>query len=296
MVGPQALRTGVKYLVGEGLSSERHGCWLLNVSRTCVRYAVTAGGDDQLRNRILELANGHPRFGCPRITALLRREGVVNKKRVHRLWKEEGLSIGRRRPHKRRACDRSVVLAKAECANQVWSYDFMEDQTENGGSLRLLNVIDEYTREGLCIRVDRHFDSRRVLATLEELFLVRGVPGHLRSDNGSEFIANAVKSWLASQGCQTIYIEPGSPWENAHIESFNGKLRDEFLNMNSFRSVREAQLLADIWLRDYNEFRPHSSLGYQTPAAFAAGSGSSATGFAGPSLRFQNQDKTVINL
>jgi transposase InsO family protein len=297
MVGPRVLKSAVKYLVGEGLISERHGCRLLGVSRSCVRYELQdRPWDSLLRARILDLANAHPRFGCPRITALLRREFKVNAKKVHRLWKEEGLIINRRKSRKRGVWERSKVLAKSEHANHVWSYDFMEDQMVDGGWLRILNILDEYTREGLCIRIGRHFDHRKVIATLEDLFIVRGVPHYLRSDNGPEFIANAIKSWLTKQGCQTLYIEPGSPWENAHIESFNGKLRDEFLNMNSFSSVREAQVLADAWLREYNEIRPHSSLGYQTPAAFAAGSGSSATGFAGPSLRFQNQDKTVINL
>ncbi len=297
MVGPQALRSGVKYLTGESFSSERRGCELLGVSRTCVRYELQEDPDEaDIRSRIVELANKHPRFGCRRIAILVRRALRVNPKRVHRIWKEEGLSIRKRHSHKRRAFERSAKKQKAAYRNHVWSYDFMEDATDDRKRFRLLNVLDEFTRECFCVRIDRRFDHRKVIAALEELFLVHGVPGYLRSDNGPEFIANSIKQWLASKGCKTIYIEPGSPWENAHIESFNGRLRDEFLNMNSFYSVHEAQLLVDGWLREYNEFRPHSSLGNQTPAAFAAGSGSSAPGSAGPSLRFQNQDPNVINL
>ena len=284
---------GVKHLTCEDLSSERHGCELAVVSRTCVRYLPRLQPDELcLREEIRSLAHRHKRYGSPRIAALLDRGGVhVNHKRVERIWKQEGLSLRNRKARKRVHVAGGSVLSKAEHANQVWSYDFMEDRTASGNRLKLLNIVDEYTREGLRIRVDRSIDSAKVIATLSLLFAVRGAPEYLRSDNGPEFIAERVKEWLSKRGCRTIYIEPGSPWENPFIESFNGKVRDEFLNMNLFRSVFEAQVLADMWLREYNEFRPHSSLGYRTPREFAASSGSSATGLIGPSLRFQNQGK-----
>ncbi len=286
----------VKHLTAEDLSSERHGCELAVVSRTCVRYLPRMQPDElSLRAEILSLAHRHKRYGSPRIKALLDRGGrKINHKRVERIWKLEGLSLRLRKARKRVHVPGGSVLQKAEHRNQVWSYDFMEDRTVSGNRLKILNIVDEYTREGLCIRVDRMIDSAKVIATLSLLFAVRGAPEYLRSDNGPEFIAKAVREWLAKQGCKTLHIEPGSPWENPFIESFNGKLRDEFLDMNLFRSVFEAQALADMWLRDYNEFRPHSSLGYRTPSEFAASSGSSATGFAGPSLRFQNQGKGKI--
>jgi putative transposase len=283
----------VKHLTAEDLSSERHGCELAVVSRTCVRYLPRMKADElSLREEIRSLAHQHKRYGSPRIAALLARGGIhLNHKRVERIWKQEGLSLRWRKSRKRMHVAGGSVLQKAEYPNQVWSYDFMEDRTSSGNRLKLLNIVDEYTREGLRVRVDRSIDSAKVISTLCLLFAVRGAPEYLRSDNGPEFIAKAVKEWLAKQGCQTLYIEPGSPWENPFIESFNGKLRDEFLNMTLFRSVFEAQALADMWLREYNEFRPHSSLGYRTPREFAASSGSCATGFAGPSLRFQNQGK-----
>ena len=293
MVSPQERKLCVKHLSSEDLSSERHGCELAMVSRTCVRYLPRMKADElSLREAIRSLAHQHKRYGSPRIAALLARGGIhLNHKRVERIWKLEGLSLRWRKPRKRVHVAGGSVLQKAEHPNQVWSYDFMEDRTESGNRLKLLNIVDEYTREGLRVRVERSINSAKVIATLSLLFAVRGAPAYLRSDNGSEFIAKAVKEWLAKQGCRTLYIEPGSPWENPFIESFNGKLRDEFLNMNLFRSVFEAQALADMWLREYNEFRPHSSLGYRTPREFAAGSGSSATGLIGPSLRFQNQGK-----
>jgi len=283
----------VKHLTAEDLSSERHGCELAVVSRTCVRYLPRLQPDElSLREEIRSLADRHKRYGSPRIHALLDRGGRhINHKRVERIWQQEGLSLRYRKARKRMHVAGGSVLQKAAHRNHVWSYDFMEDRTATGNRLKLLNIVDEYTREGLRVRVDRSIDSAKVIDSLRTLFAERGAPEYLRSDNGPEFIAQRVKDWLIERGCRTLYIEPGSPWENPFIESFNGKVRDEFLNMNLFRSVFEAQALADMWLREYNEFRPHSSLGYRTPREFAASSGSCATGFAGPSLRFQNQGK-----
>jgi len=283
----------VKHLTAEDLSSERHGCELAVVSRSCVRYLPRLQPDELLlREEIRVLAYQHKRYGSPRIKALLDRGGRhINHKRVERIWKREGLSLRWRKSRKRVHVPGGSVLEKAAHRNQVWSYDFMEDRTASGNRLKLLNIVDEYTREGLRVRVDRRIDSDKVIDSLRTLFAERGAPAYLRSDNGPEFIAHRVKEWLTKRGCRTLYIDPGSPWENPFIESFNGKLRDEFLNMNLFRSVFEAQALADMWLREYNDFRPHSSLGYRTPREFAASSGSSAPGLIGPSLRFQNQGK-----
>jgi transposase InsO family protein len=206
-----------------------------------------------------------------RITVMLEREGRrVNRKRVHRLWKLDGLQIPGRRPRKRRRGPEGEVIHQARYPNHVWSYDFLEDRTEQGGKIRILTVLDEFTRESLEIRVERSIPSARVIDTLEWLGLVRGLPAHIRSDNGPEFVAKEVRKWLRGKGCQTIYINPGSPWENPYIESFNGKLRTECLNRHAFANGREAQEIVTNWRDEYNKYRPHSSLGYQTPEEFAS--------------------------
>jgi transposase InsO family protein len=207
------------------------------------------------------------------MTALLRQKGQVNKKRVHRLWKLEGLSLPRRRPRRGAYIRQPERLLRPQRPDEVWSYDFVEDRTERGGRLRLLCVLDEYTRECLAIRVERRLGSVEVIQTLEWLFLTRGVPAHLRSDNGPEFVAQNLKQWLKNNGCKTLYIEPGSPWENGHVESFNGKLRDECLNREMFRNGQEARTVVERWRNEYNERRPHSALGYVAPAEFARRAG-----------------------
>jgi len=261
----------VKVLKEEVDCTERRGCELVRVARSTVRYEPREReGEEELRKLIRELSRRNKRYGYRRVTALLRREGQkVNHKRVHRIWKEEGLALPRRRPKRRRAGKTVEMVNKATHRDHVWSYDFVEDRTENGNKLRMLNVIDEYTRECLSIRVDRSICSAKVMDTLNWLFLTRGVPEHIRSDNGPEFVAKAVCEWLRNMGCKTIFIKPGSPWENSYIESFNGKFRDECLNREIFRNGREAQELVENWRREYNEFRPHSSLGYRTPAEFS---------------------------
>jgi transposase InsO family protein len=219
-----------------------------------------------------ELSGKHPRYGYRRITALLRREGwAVNRKRVHRLWKREGLKVPSRQHKKRRwgTSDEGVIHRRAEHINHVWSYDFVMDETEDGRRLKVLPILDEYTRECLALEVERSITAQDVIAVLEYLFLVRGAPKFLRSDNGPEFIAEAVKAWLKPLHVKPAYIEPGSPWENAYSESFGSRLRDEFLNREVFANVREAKVLAEDYRRDYNEARPHSSLGYVAPAEFA---------------------------
>ena len=272
MVSPSARKNAVRELVEGRECSERHGCELVGVSRTAYRRKPVEREDEMaLRKRIRELATKKKRYGCPMITELLHREGwKVNEKRVQRIWKDEGLQLSRRRPKRRRHGRTVEIVNRATHKNHVWTYDFVEDTTENGNKLRMLNVLDEYTRECHQIRVERSVNAEKVVDTLNWLFLLKGTPEHLRSDNGPEFVARTVCDWLEKSGCKTIFIKPGSPWENPYIESFNGKFRDECLNREIFRNGREAQEVVENWRREYNEFRPHSSLGYLTPAEFAA--------------------------
>jgi transposase InsO family protein len=220
-----------------------------------------------------ELVGERPRFGYRRIWALLRAEGWrVNIKRVHRLWRKEGLKVPRKR-RKRRAIgsgEHACHLTPAAHRDHTWCWDFVYDRTTSGTSLKWLSIVDEHTRECVVLKVDRSIISEDVIDTLAELFAMRGVPRHIRSDNGSEFIAEAVRRWLNHTDVGTRYIEPGAPWQNGYAESFHSRLRDEFLNMHQFANLREARQLAAAWRADYNHRRPHSGLGYVTPAAFAA--------------------------
>jgi len=254
--------------------SERRACRALGQPRSTQRYAgVGRERDEALLRRIKELAREHPRYGYRRITALLRREGwSVNVKRVHRLWRQEGLKVPQRQRKRRRlgGGENGCTRRRAERPNQVWSYDFIHDQTADGRSLKILPIVDEYTRECLTIEVERGMTAEDVVSTLEYLFEVRGVPAHIRSDNGPEFIAEAVKGWLARRGAGPLYIEPGSPWENAYSETFNSRLRDELLDREVFESLKEAKVIVEDHRLEYNHRRPHSSLGYRTPAEFAA--------------------------
>lgn len=222
-----------------------------------------------LTGTIIDLATEYGRYGYRRITALLRDRGWhVNHKRVERIWRREGLKVPYKQ-HKRARLwlnDGSCVRLRPQYRNHVWSYDFVMDRTEDGRSFRMLTVIEEYSRQCLAIRTERRLDHEAVLETLADLFLKHGPPEHIRSDNGSEFTALAVRNWLARLGVKTLFIEPGSPWENGYNESFNGRLRDEFLNGEIFYTLREAQILVERWRRHYNEVRPHSSLGYKPPA------------------------------
>jgi len=227
--------------------------------------------DDEplLVRRIVELATEYGRYGYRRITAMLRREGWrVNHKRVERIWRAEGLKVPKRQPKRGRLWlnDGSCIRLRPERRDHVWTYDFVHERTHDGRSLRLLTMVDEYSRECLAIKVARKLDSEDVLGVLARLFVQRGTPDYLRSDNGSEFTAEAVRSWLKRVGVKTLFIEPGSPWENGYIESFNGKLRDELLNGEIFYTLQEAQVLVERWRKEYNQVRPHSSLRYRPPA------------------------------
>jgi len=219
--------------------------------------------------RIIELATQYGRYGYRRITAMLRQEGwQVNHKRVERIWGQEGLKVPKKQPKRRRLWfnDGSCTRLRPERKDHVWSYDFVTARTDEGRAFRILNIIDEYTRECLTMLVKRRITSQDVIDQLFELIIFRGIPEHIRSDNGPEFTAKAVRDWLNRLGVKTLFIEPGSPWENGYIESFNGKLRDELLNREIFTTLTEAKVLIEQWRKEYNQVRPHSSLGYRPPA------------------------------
>ncbi len=271
-MSPLAKRRAVKHLVVERSYSERSACQLVGISRSSARYHPKERTEEAVfKLKVRELANKHPNYGYRRITAVLRREGSgVNHKRVQRIWKAEGLQLPRRKPRKRRYGPKGEVIHKAQYRNHVWSYDFLEEHTVKGKRLRILAVIDEFTRECLALLVDRSITSDKVVDLLDWLFLVYGSPQHLRSDNGPELVAHKVQDWLADKNCQTIYITPGSPWENPYIESFIGKFRKECLDRYLFFNLREPRSIMEDWQDEYNHYRPHSALGYMTPAAFNA--------------------------
>jgi transposase InsO family protein len=227
--------------------------------------------DDEalLRVEVIRLAHTYGRYGYRRITALLRREGwQVNHKRVERIWRQEGLKVPQKQPKRGRLWfnDGSCIRLRPTHRNHVWSYDFVADRTHDGRSVKMLTVIDEYSRECLAIITERSLKSDDVLDCLAGLFIRHGAPEYIRSDNGSEFTAKVVRRWLSHIGVQTLYIEPGSPWENGYNESFNGKFRDELLNGEIFYTLKEAKVLIEKWRLEYNTFRPHSSLNYHPPA------------------------------
>ena len=250
--------------------SERLACRVLGQHRSTQRKSPKGRTDDAaLTADIVALATEYGRYGYRRIAAMLQAAGwAVNVKRVERIWRREGLKVPGKQPKKGRLWlnDGSCVRLRPERPNHLWSYDFVEDRTHNGRKFRMLNVIDEFTRECLAIRVDRRLKSTDVIDVLSDLFILRGVPGHVRSDNGPEFIARAVREWIAAVGARTAFIEPGSPWENGYCESFNSKLRDELLNGEVFYSLAEARIVIESWRQHYNTQRPHSSLGYKPPA------------------------------
>lgn len=225
--------------------------------------------EDRLTGEIIALATRYGRYGYRRITALLKNSGwKVNHKRVERIWRKEGLKVPKKQPKRGRLWlnDGSCVRLRPEHKNHVWSYDFVIERTTNGRAFKILNIIDEFTRVNLSSKVNRRIRSQDVIDELFELFILRGIPEHIRSDNGPEFTAKAVRKWLGRLGVKTLFIEPGSPWENGYIESFNGKMRDELLDREIFTTLKEARVLIEQWRREYNQVRPHSSLGYKPPA------------------------------
>jgi putative transposase len=241
-------------------------------NRATVQYRARPRPDDGLPEHLATLAQRHPRYGYRRVWALLRREGWrVNRKRVHRLWRAAQLQVPKRRRRRRHVgVSASGAPTQATHPGHVWTYDFVQDACLSGAKLRLLPVVDEFTRECLAIEVATAAPAERVLRGLARLFAAHGAPAYLRSDNGPEFIAQAVQDWLALHQAATLYIDPGCPWQNGFAESFNGTLRDECLNMQAFASVAEARIQIERFRREYNEERPHSRLGYRTPAEFKA--------------------------
>ncbi len=249
---------------------ERRVCRVIGHPRSTQRYRLVEADDEAvLTEAIVRLASEYGRYGYRRVTALLRRDGWhVNHKRVERIWRREGLKVPQKQPKRGRLWlnDGSCIRLRPSWPNHVWAYDFVMARTHDGKAIRMLTIIDEYTRECLAIDVARRLRSDDVLYCLAELFVNRGPPDHIRSDNGAEFTAKVVREWLARIGVKTLYIAPASPWENGFNESFNGKLRDELLNGEIFYTLREAQVLIERWRQHYNGIRPHSALGYKPPA------------------------------
>jgi transposase InsO family protein len=251
--------------------SERRACKVLDHSRSTQRRTLSPPCDEeQLTVDIVALATRYGRYGYRRITVMLRQEEgwQVNHKRVERIWRKEGLKVPQKQPKRKRLWlnDGSCIRLRPEHRDHVWSYDFVTARTSNGRAFRMLNIIDEYSRECLGILVKRKITSQDVIERLFELFIMKGIPEHIRSDNGPEFTAKAIRGWLNKIGVKTLFIEPGSPWENGYVESFNGKLRDELLNREIFTTLTEAKVLIEQWRIEYNHIRPHSSLGYRPPA------------------------------
>ena len=254
--------------------SQRRACAVVDQPRSSQRYESRPRSDESaLARRMRELVSRRPRFGYRRIGHLLRREGwQASDTRVYRLWRREGLKVPRK-TRKRRSVGTSAnscCVRQAEHRDHVWCWDFVFDRTTSGSPLKWFSVVDEYTRECLVLQVDRSITSEHIIDTLAELFALRGVPRMIRSDNGPEFIALAIRRWLQLVGVQTLYIEPGAPWQNGYAESFHSRLRDEFLAVEEFESLKAARRLSVSWKDDYNHRRPHNSLGYLTPAEFAA--------------------------
>jgi transposase InsO family protein len=260
------------------------------------RYTPEVREDEEpLTGRIVELAAVYGRYGTPRVTAMLRQEGWhVNHKRVERIWKEEGLKVPSKQPKRGRLWlnDGSCVRLRPERKDHVWAYDFVSCRTHDGVPFKLLTIVDEFTRECLAIDVARKLTSDDVLERLAWLMATRGVPEHIRSDNGPEFTATVVRDWLAKVQVKTLFIEPGSPWENGYVESFNGKLRDELLNGEIFYSLHEAKVLIGMWRKHYNRVRPHSSLGYRPPAPESTAAGPPSAALRGDQ---QREDQAILS-
>ena len=264
--------------------SERRACRVVGHPRTTQRYrSLERSQESLLTEAVVRLASQFGRYGYRQITALLRQQGWgVNHKRVQRIWRREGLKVPEKQPKRGRLWlnDGSIVRLRPERPNHVWAYDFVAAQTHNGSVLRLLNIIDEYTWECLAIKAERHILAHNVVECLGDLFLEHGVPEHVRSDNDPEFTAKAVRRWIDPVGAKTLFIQPGSPWENGYMESFSGKLRDELLNREVFYTLQEVRVVTDLWRRHCNHYRPHSALGYRPPAPEVISSNTGIPAFA----------------
>jgi putative transposase len=274
VVGPALKREAVAHLEGVLEVSQRRACAVIVQARSTQRYRGRKQSKDAaLVAELRRISAAHPRAGYRRATALLRRAGMeINVKRVQRLWRQEGLKVPRRQRKQRRLgnSESGTQRLKTERINHVWSYDFVFDQTEDGRRLKWLPICDEFSRELVALEVERRMESKDVIRILDTAVSERGGPPEfIRSDNGPEFVALAVQEWIAWRGFATLYIKPGSPWQNAYSESFNSRFRDEFLNREAFASVLEAKVLGKQHRQRHNQERPHSSLAYQTPEEFA---------------------------
>lgn len=272
MVSPAARRKAARYAVQDGHGRIAQACRALKLARSgYYRVRQMSKSSRQISNRVMALSRKHPRYGYRRITALLRREGTaVNAKRVARLRRAAGLQVRKRQRRLRRVGVGHAERLRATQRNEVWSWDFVADQTEAGSAFRILTMIDEHTRQCLAAHVAWSIRAQDVLRVLEAVMREHGTPQHIRSDNGPEFIAYAIQDWLKERQIKTLYIKPGSPWENAYIESFHDKFRDECLKREVFGNLAEARVVIGEWRHEYNECRPHSSLGYRTPGEVAA--------------------------
>lgn len=270
MTSPAKRRAAVEQVRTVFGVSERRACRVIRQARSTQRHPpAKRDEEEQLRKEIVKLASKFGRYGYRRVTALLHNTGwQVNHKRVERIWRQEGLKVPKKQPKRGRLWDNdgSCVRLQAAYPMHVWSYDFVADRTHDGKAFRTLNIIDEFTRECLTIRVERSLKGEDVQECLTELFCQRGVPAFIRSDNGSEFCNAQIRAWLNELAVKPLFIEPGSPWENGFIESFNGKFRDELLNREIFYTMKEAQIIIEQWRKEYNTVRPHSALDYRPPA------------------------------
>ena len=268
MVSPAQKKQAVAYVVDQRLCSERRACRYLGVHRSTYRYPVKSPLPQQvqLHQRIVSLSWQYPRYGYRRIRAVLEREGwSVSRKQVQRIRRKEGLKV---HPKPQRISRQGVstgLPTQATHRNHVWTWDFIFDRTDKGSTLKMLTMLDEYTRQCLAIRVERQIRSGQVLATLWQAMMQYGIPEHIRSDNGTEFIAGKIQRWLRFNQIKTLYIEPGSPWQNGYIESFHSRFRDECLNREWLLNLREARVVIEDWRQHYNTERPHSRLGYLSP-------------------------------
>ena len=276
-MSPARRRSAVTHVQQDVGVSERRACRALGQPRSTQRYEPQTKADEVALLKAMEtLVCKHPSYGYRMIHAMLVDDGFdVGRDRVYRLWRSHGYGVKQKPRKKRRlgVSENGVVRRKAESMNDVWCWDFIHDRDERGRMLRWLVIEDEYTREGLAVEVRRSFKATDVLDVLSELMLIRGVPGHIRSDNGPEFIARAIRRFLKQIGVGTLYIEPGAPWQNAYVESFNSRFRTELLNQESFADLADARQVSAWWQNHYNHRRPHSSLDYQPPARFAASLG-----------------------
>ena len=282
MVTPAAKRTAVAHACGAHGLSERRACRLMSLNRASRRYRTRRAPDTALRERLRALAHERRRFGYRRLFILLRREGEMSGlNRIYRLYREEGLSVRKRKARRRAVGTRAPILIEPR-ANARWSLDFVHDQFANGRRFRVLNIVDDVTRECLAAVPDTSISGRRVARELTALIAERGKPRMIVSDNGTEFTSNAILAWASERRIDWHYIAPGKPTQNAYVESFNGRMRDELLNESLFFGLDHARDELAIWVMDYNTERPHSALGYTTPAAFAAGLNSATDPLATP--------------